>query len=120
MAAIGAEQRPMTNHVDAVYENGVLRPLETLPLEEHQRVRVTISSISSDSLASLVDQSFLEQARKEVAAAAYIPTHEERWQRWDRASQRRTFGTRRPDGQTMVRRAVDHAGLNRRLQGRCE
>jgi ribosomal protein S25 len=28
-------------------------------------------------LASLVDQSFLEQARKEVAAADYIPTHEE-------------------------------------------
>ena len=67
----------MTNHVDAVYENGVLRPLEPLPLEEHQRVRVTISSISGDSLASLVDQSFLEQARKEVAAAGYIPTHEE-------------------------------------------
>jgi predicted DNA-binding antitoxin AbrB/MazE fold protein len=67
----------MTNHVDAVYENGVLRPLEPLALEEHQRVRVTISSISGDSLASLVDQSFLEQARKEVAAADYIPTHEE-------------------------------------------
>ena len=67
----------MTNHVDAVYENGVLRPLQPLPLEEHQRVRVTISSISGDSLASLVDQSFLEQARKEVAAADYIPTHEE-------------------------------------------
>jgi predicted DNA-binding antitoxin AbrB/MazE fold protein len=67
----------MTNHVDAVYENGVLRPLEPLPLEENQRVRVTISSISSDSLASLVDQSFLELARAEVAAAARVPTHEE-------------------------------------------
>ena len=67
----------MTNHVDAVYENGVLRPLEPLPLEEHQHVRVTISSISGDSLASLVDRSFLEQARREVAAAGYIPTHEE-------------------------------------------
>jgi predicted DNA-binding antitoxin AbrB/MazE fold protein len=67
----------MTNHVDAVYENGVLRPLEPLPLEEHQRVRIAISNISGDSLASLVDQSFLEQARQEVAAAGYIPTHEE-------------------------------------------
>jgi len=28
-------------------------------------------------LLSLVDRSFLEQARKEVAAAGYIPTHEE-------------------------------------------
>jgi predicted DNA-binding antitoxin AbrB/MazE fold protein len=65
----------MTNHVDAVYENGVLRPLEPLALQENQRVRVAISSISGDSLASLVDQGFLEQARQEVAAAAgdYTP-----------------------------------------------
>ena len=67
----------MTNNVDAIYENGVLRPLEPLPLEENQRVRVTVSSISGDPLASLLDQSFLEQARKEVAAADGIPTHEE-------------------------------------------
>jgi len=67
----------MTNHVDAVYEKGVLRPLEPLPLEEHQRVRITVSSSSDDPLAYLVDRSFLEQARKEVAAADYIPTHEE-------------------------------------------
>ena len=66
-----------TNHVDAVYENGVLRPLEPLPLEEHQRVRLTVSSVSGDSLASLIDQSFLEQARKEVAAAGRVSTHEE-------------------------------------------
>jgi predicted DNA-binding antitoxin AbrB/MazE fold protein len=67
----------MTNHVDAVYEGGVLRPLGPLPLEEHQRVRVTVSSISDDPLACLIDQAFLERARKEVAAAGYIPTHEE-------------------------------------------
>ena len=46
-------------------------------MEEHQRARVTVSSISDDSLVSLVDQSFLEQARKEVATAGYILTHEE-------------------------------------------
>jgi predicted DNA-binding antitoxin AbrB/MazE fold protein len=67
----------MTNNVDAVYENGVLRPLEPLPLEEHQRVRVTVSSVLGDTLASLVDQSFLEQARKEVGAAGRVLTHEE-------------------------------------------
>ena len=66
-----------TNHVDAIYENGILRPLEPLPLEEHQRVRVTVSSIPGDSLASLVDRGFLEQARKEVAAAGRVSTHEE-------------------------------------------
>ena len=30
--------------VNAVYENGVLRPAAPLPLEEHQTVRVTIES----------------------------------------------------------------------------
>jgi predicted DNA-binding antitoxin AbrB/MazE fold protein len=28
--------------VDAIYENGTLKPLETLDLPEHQRVRITI------------------------------------------------------------------------------
>jgi predicted DNA-binding antitoxin AbrB/MazE fold protein len=27
---------------DAVYENGVLKPAQTLPLKEHEKVRVTI------------------------------------------------------------------------------
>jgi predicted DNA-binding antitoxin AbrB/MazE fold protein len=67
----------MIHRVDAVYEEGVLRPLAPLPLKEHQRVRVAISGFSGDSLASMVDRSFLEQARIEVAAAGYIPTHEE-------------------------------------------
>jgi predicted DNA-binding antitoxin AbrB/MazE fold protein len=31
---------PLT--VEAVYENGVLRPTQPLPLQEHQTVRVTI------------------------------------------------------------------------------
>jgi predicted DNA-binding antitoxin AbrB/MazE fold protein len=30
--------------VEAVYENGVLRPAEPLPFPEHERVRVTIHS----------------------------------------------------------------------------
>jgi len=33
----------MTRTLEAVYENGVLRPLEPLALEEHQRVQVTVS-----------------------------------------------------------------------------
>ena len=28
--------------VEAVYENGVLKPIQPLPLEEHQQVRITI------------------------------------------------------------------------------
>jgi predicted DNA-binding antitoxin AbrB/MazE fold protein len=32
----------MARVVEAIYENGMLKPLETLDLPEHQRVRITI------------------------------------------------------------------------------
>ena len=32
----------MTMTIEAVYENGVLKPSEPLPLKEHQKVQVTI------------------------------------------------------------------------------
>jgi predicted DNA-binding antitoxin AbrB/MazE fold protein len=32
----------MSLSVEAVYENGVLKPVEPLPLKEHEQVRVTI------------------------------------------------------------------------------
>ncbi len=32
----------MTLTVEAVYENGVLKPTQPLPLKEHERVRLTI------------------------------------------------------------------------------
>jgi predicted DNA-binding antitoxin AbrB/MazE fold protein len=32
----------MTFSVEAIYENGLLKPTEPLPLEEHEKVRVTI------------------------------------------------------------------------------
>ena len=32
----------MAIHLEAVYEQGVLRPLEPLALAEHQQVRVTV------------------------------------------------------------------------------
>ena len=67
----------MTKQVEAVYENGVLRLLEPLPLEEKQHVRVSISDVSDDPLASMIDQEFIERAKREVKAMEYIPTHEE-------------------------------------------
>ncbi|MCI0742430.1 MAG: antitoxin family protein [Gemmataceae bacterium] len=33
----------MTRSLQAVFEKGVLRPLEPLPLQEHQQVTVTVS-----------------------------------------------------------------------------
>ena len=67
----------MTREIEAVYENGMLRPLEPLSLAEHQHVRVTVAEIAGDPLASLIDHAFLEQARGEVAAARSIPSLEE-------------------------------------------
>ena len=67
----------MAREVEAVYENGMLRPLEPLPLAEHQHVRVTVSEIPGDPLVSMIDGIFLEEARQAVAEAGHIPTHEE-------------------------------------------
>jgi predicted DNA-binding antitoxin AbrB/MazE fold protein len=45
----------MTRSLQAIYENGVLRPLEPLPLKEQQQVTVTVSDDDGDWL----DSSFL-------------------------------------------------------------
>jgi predicted DNA-binding antitoxin AbrB/MazE fold protein len=48
----------MPRQVEAVYENGLLRPLEPLTLEEHQRVTVTIDDAAKDSAASWIDHEY--------------------------------------------------------------
>ena len=65
----------MIKQVDAVYERGVLRPLEPLSLAESQRVTLTIS----DPVAgrSRRDTEFLERVRAEVAAMPHIPALEQ-------------------------------------------
>ena len=65
----------MIQNVEAVYEHGVLRPLEPLALTESQRVQLTISELTSTH--SQRDLSVVERARAEVAAAGPIPTIEE-------------------------------------------
>ncbi len=49
----------MIKHVEAIYEKGVLRPLEPLPLDEHQRVSVTISDVPADPAAAFLDHEYL-------------------------------------------------------------
>ena len=39
----------MSFTVDAVYENGVLKPTQPLPLNEHQQVRVTIQATTEQT-----------------------------------------------------------------------
>ena len=45
----------MIQQIDAVYENGVLRPTQPLPFAEHERVRVTVVP---DGDEDLLDQDF--------------------------------------------------------------
>jgi predicted DNA-binding antitoxin AbrB/MazE fold protein len=39
----------MTTAIDAIYEDGMLRPLQPLTLPEHTRVRVSVQTLESDS-----------------------------------------------------------------------
>ena len=65
----------MRQQVEAVYEHGVLRPLEPILLAEAQHVSLTIT----DSLTGRrrQDLNLVEQARAEVAGLDRIPTIEE-------------------------------------------
>ena len=67
----------MSKHIEAVYENGVLRPLEPLNLDEHQRVTVTVTDVSDDPLRAHLDIEYMERLKKEVADLDRIPTLEE-------------------------------------------
>jgi predicted DNA-binding antitoxin AbrB/MazE fold protein len=53
----------MTISVEAVYENGVLRPLSPLALPEHARVRLAVDDLSDDSRAQ-----WLELSQRSLAA----------------------------------------------------
>jgi predicted DNA-binding antitoxin AbrB/MazE fold protein len=66
----------MTKTLEAVYENGVLRPLEPLPFKEHQTVSVTVSDVG-DPLAAMIDYAFVENARREIEDVDDIPSLEE-------------------------------------------
>jgi len=60
--------------VEAIYENGVLRPLGPLALKESQTVRLLIAASSS---GARLDGSLLDRAKAEVAASPNGPTLEE-------------------------------------------
>jgi predicted DNA-binding antitoxin AbrB/MazE fold protein len=53
----------MTISIEAVYENGLLRPLSPLALPEHTRVRLAVDDLSDDSRAQ-----WLEQSQRNLAA----------------------------------------------------
>jgi predicted DNA-binding antitoxin AbrB/MazE fold protein len=61
----------MTYHIDAIFEGGVLKPLEPLILPDHSRVKVTVESAEANGAALDVlarQQAALDEARNAVKA----------------------------------------------------
>jgi len=65
----------MVQQVDAVYENGLLRPLQPLDLLDSQRVRITVTT--PEVGRSKRDLKLLERVRTEVAQMTEIPSLED-------------------------------------------
>jgi predicted DNA-binding antitoxin AbrB/MazE fold protein len=65
---------------EAVFENGVLRPLTHTALAEHQRVRVTVEVVSaeSDARRSQALEEFIARAeRMQFRSTGPYPTRDE-------------------------------------------
>ena len=65
----------MARQVEAVYEHGVLRPLEPLTLQESQRVKLTIADTDAGNYVR--DTQFRKWAAEELAAMGPIPSIDE-------------------------------------------
>ena len=65
----------MVRSIEAIYEHGVLRPLEPLPLIESQRVKLTISDVPS--ARSQRDFNVVARAKAELATVETVPTIDE-------------------------------------------
>jgi predicted DNA-binding antitoxin AbrB/MazE fold protein len=68
------------NVTQAIYVNGVLKPLEPLSLQEHQRVWLTVQPINGKTTSSREEA--LERLRAGIAAMGFnsggsLPTREE-------------------------------------------
>jgi len=65
----------MRLQVEAIYENGVLRPLQPLDLKEHERVIVSVSETRPAPSGPAVE--YVERIRREVEAEGAAPGLEE-------------------------------------------
>jgi predicted DNA-binding antitoxin AbrB/MazE fold protein len=63
----------MRREIRALYEHGLLCPIEPLELEEQQRVRITIND--GDPVADLLDTEFMEWCARK--SAGDVPSIEE-------------------------------------------
>ena len=67
----------MSQQVEAVYENGLLRPLEPLALEERQRVTISIEDAQGEPGRAHLDAAYVASVRKEVQSKGRIPSLED-------------------------------------------
>ncbi len=66
----------MPLQVDAVYENGVLRPLQPLDLKEHEHVRVSVIKAAAAGRSSLAVE-YMEKISRDLRDAEPAPGLEE-------------------------------------------
>jgi predicted DNA-binding antitoxin AbrB/MazE fold protein len=63
----------MPLQVTAIYEDGVLRPLQPLNLREHEQVVVSVVQASVESGLSTLDTRYVEQMRSDVLGSEAAP-----------------------------------------------
>ena len=56
----------MAVQVDAVYENGVLRPLQPLDLKEHEHVVVSVVKADAESNGPRLATEYIERLKREL------------------------------------------------------
>ena len=66
----------MTQIIDAIYEEGVLKPLEPLDIQEHAKVRVIIESKMPES-QRLYENIITEIRKRQLARGYKSPTRED-------------------------------------------
>ena len=80
----------MSRTIEAIYENGLFRPLESVTLPEGEYVRVTVPEVPAEIQERLAALDAFEEAFENLT--------EEQWQLFDEAVQRRPwFGDRKLD-----------------------
>jgi predicted DNA-binding antitoxin AbrB/MazE fold protein len=75
-AWVSAYNSGMPLQVDAVYENGVLRPLQPLDLREHERVLVSVVKAPAGGRSSLAVE-YVEKMKRGLQDAEPAPGIEE-------------------------------------------
>lgn len=67
----------MPMQVDAVYQNGILKPLQPLDLAENERVVVSITQAANGTGLGQLDADFVQDLRRRLADAVPAPGLEE-------------------------------------------